>query len=126
MDTIAKNITFDVTKTPIFDIIYTQIKKNITNKTIDAGEIILLGTLAMQLVDKYQDLTGPEKKLIVIEIVKKIIRDQVTDLNTEQILILVVDTVLPTVIDKIVDASRGKLDLNKIDFSKCKLFACCK
>lgn len=103
----------------------------IRNKDFDIGLVIEWGKIIMLVVEKYPELTGEDKKQIVIAVIKKIVIEIGLDEDNNDIAQTVIDTALPIVIDLVVAASRGDLDLNKIKgrFSKfwasVKKICCC-
>lgn len=77
----------------------------------------------MQLVEKYPDLTGEQKKKLVIHVVKKFIKDK-TDNEEEEVLLTFVDIFLPTLIDTLVSVDKKEIVIKlKKTFSSC--FPCC-
>jgi len=77
----------------------------------------------MQLVEKYPDLTGEQKKLLVIHVIKKFIKD-ITDKEEEEVLLTFVDIFLPTLIDTLVSVDKKEILIKiKKNFSSC--FPCC-
>ncbi len=89
--------------------IYDQIKGSFADKKIDAGEVISAVVLVMELAEKLPKTTGAERKIIVIEVVKKIVVEYA---GGDATLLAICDQVLPFVIDKIVDASKSKIAIN--------------
>ena len=102
--------------------IYNSAKKIITTRIIDPIDIISIGRFIMEIVEKYPELSGEEKKQVVIEVVTKIVNE--TTLGSQQ-MDTIIDTIitfaLPIAIDEIIAASKGKYNLNKLP--KCK--KCC-
>lgn len=77
----------------------------------------------MQLVEKYPDLTGKQKKKLVIHVVKKFIEDK-TDNEEEEVLLTFVDIFLPALIDTLVLVDKKEIVIKlKKTFSSC--FYCC-
>lgn len=73
----------------------------------------------MQLVEKYPDLTGEQKKKLVIHVVKNFIKDK-TDNEEEEVLLTFVDIFLPTLIDTLVSVDKKKIVIKlKKTFSSC-------
>ena len=80
----------------------------ITNKSI---HLILRETI--ELVDKIK-CNGPQKKKHVITIMKTLISDLVEDENEKNLFISIIENeILENMIDLIIDASRGKININK-------------
>lgn len=99
------------------DKIYGSVKNTIIG--LKKGEfnvvrVIEWGTNIMLVVEKYPELSGENKKQIVIAVIRKLVGELKLSDSDEQTADLVVETALPVVIDLVVAASRGNLDLNKI------------
>ena len=107
------------------DTIYNQIKQSIVAEQLNQASIILIATNAMVLVERVPGLTGLERKELVLQVLRKLIGDLVTDPAAAAALLLVVNNVLPTAIDQIVAATNGKLDINKWWVNVKKNLCCC-
>lgn len=82
----------------------------------------------MQLVEKYTNFSGSQKKQIVIDVINKIIEVQVDDVNLEKDLINFSNSVLPNTIDIIVSVDRKKLVIKTKKIFKYiydKICCCC-
>jgi hypothetical protein len=67
----------------------------------------------IELVDKIK-CNGPQKKKHVITIMKTLINDLVDDENEKELFISIIENdILENMIDLIIDASRGKININK-------------
>jgi len=76
----------------------------------------------MQFVEKYPDLSGNNKKNLVIHVVKNFIKDK-TDKEEEEVLLTFVDIFLPAVIDTLVSIDKKEMVIKiKKTFSSC--FSC--
>ena len=111
----------------IFDETYDAIKAQIDLKTFKSTDLLKFATLAMNLVEKFPQLSGPEKKDLVLRLANRV-ATEIPHLDEGELAALQsgIDLVLPAAIDYIVAASKGQLDLNKIQaqFSSC--FPCRK
>lgn len=107
----------------IVDEIYEKFTDIVGFKTITTANIIYLSVNLMQLVERYPDIKGKEKKAIVLDILKKYISDYEENEETEKSLLLFIDTVLPSTIDTMVSLDRSELVI-KLPINS--LFACCK
>jgi len=103
--------------------IYDGVKKTFLETTITTGNVIILAVQAMQLVERTPNLTGSDKKRIVIQVVKLIVDEFDLDSETKAAIHLVIDTTLPVSIDLIISASRGEFGLNSLKTKFAKL--CC-
>lgn len=67
----------------------------------------------IQIVEKYKNLTGTQKKMLVINVLKKIINEQVTTEEEKIALNLIINNVVPQTIDGFVDAINGVVKFTK-------------
>ena len=81
----------------------------------------------IQVVEKYKELTGNQKKMLVLDTLKKIINENVSDESEKQQLILFVNITIPIILDSIISAINGNMKFAKDKISGCfsKLFSCC-
>lgn len=93
--------------------------KSIHSEKITPTNVILLATETIQLVEKYKELTGHQKKTMVICVVKKLVNAQFDTEEDKRAMILIIDLTLPTVIDNLINAINGNL---KFDKEKAKSF----
>ena len=119
----------------IIDDLYSQIKDiikedNYSAEYICTNVVIIVGML-MSAVEKYPDVTGMEKKAIVIRVIDKLIDELYTIFpkmdSSLKLLIEHAKLMLPDVIDMLVSISRKHFDIN---IKKCKakfasIFSCC-
>jgi len=108
------------------DELYKYIKSIHENK-ITTLNIILITSELIQIVEKYKNLTGGQKKMLVINVIKKIINEQVSSEEEKIALNLIINNVVPQAIDGFVDAINGVVKFTKNikpNFFK-KLFCCC-
>ena len=106
------------------------IKSVLGNDKITATNLVVITTNLMHVVEQYKDLTGYQKKMLIIDTIKKVINDTVGDNinDTEERIFLntIVDLTVPPLIDTLVSAINGNIKFEKdkiISFFK-KLFCC--
>jgi hypothetical protein len=93
---------------------------------LNAGNIMMLVSTLMETVGKYKKLSGPDKKRIVILVLKHAIDTSNEDSNTKEILNLAMENIVPPAIDIMVDIANGKYEfksLKKISIF-CRLKCC--
>ena len=97
-----------------------------TNKITTTNIIMIMNNL-IQVVEKYKELTGNQKKMLVLDTLKKIINENVSDESEKQQLILFVNITIPIILDSIISAINGNMKFAKDKISGCfsKLFSCC-
>jgi len=100
--------------------------KCVHNEKVTPTNIIVIATELMQIVEKYTGLTGPQKKMLVINVIKKVVNSQIDSQETRNALNTIIDFTLPTVIDNLVDAINGNIKFNKEKVqSFFKKYICC-
>ena len=105
----------------VFDQAYDQVTQQIKSRQFRAADIVPFAVLAMQIVEKFPNLSGPDKKDLVIRLAQRLVDDYVPQ-KEEEIVRAAVDALLPAVIDQIVAASKGQLKLNLAKVRGC--FGC--
>jgi hypothetical protein len=108
--------------------LYDYSKSILDTKKITTTNIIMIMNNLIQIVEQYKELTGNQKKMLVLDTIKKIINENVTDENNKQQLILFVNITLPVILDSIILAINGDMKFAKEKINSCfsKLFSCCK
>lgn len=116
---------------PIFLACYELLKARIDKKKISADDVVIFAVQGMQVVERYPQLSGAEKKQLVLDLSKQVVSDlKMIDESKRDAINLAIDMLLPTMIDQIIAATRGELDINKI-VGRCgagirKLISSCK
>jgi hypothetical protein len=97
--------------------------------------IMSILTNLMQIVEQYNNLTGSQKQMLVIDALKQVINEQYSitnldDLAEKQILFTLIDSALPKIITALVASINGEIKFIKNNEGKilsffAKLF-CCK
>jgi hypothetical protein len=102
------------------------IKSTIGNEKINATNIVIISTNLMLIVEQYKDLTGYQKKMLILDAIKKYINQNVSDVQERISLMIIVDMTLPKVLDTLVTAINGdiKFEKNKVSFGLKQLFCC--
>jgi len=102
----------------------------VNHKQWDAALIVSLsGSLAAE-ANKLVDLSGSQKKQLVVDVVKFVLNESVRASNAESVeklkqLVFVVESVLPASLDLAVAAARGKFDLKKTKRTCFAAFVAC-
>jgi len=103
--------------------LYLELEVIFKNKKIEADVILSIVVTLMQIVDRYPDLKGIEKKLVVIGVLIRYVEENVEDEKTRGDLIMFINLVLPNVIDTFIAIDRREL---KIKTEKClRKYFCC-
>jgi len=103
-----------------------QYVKSIYGDTITSTNIIIITSLLIQIVEKYKTLTGNQKKMIVVNTIKKLVNDSKINDDEKKILNLIIENTLPTAIDGFIDAINGNVKFDKVKEKSIlkKLFCC--
>jgi hypothetical protein len=100
--------------------------KCVHHEKITPTNVIVIATELMQIVEKYKGLTGLQKKMLILNVIKKIVNTQIDSDETRQVLITIIDFTLPIVIDNLVSAINGNVKFNKEKVqSFFKKYICC-
>jgi hypothetical protein len=102
------------------------IKSTLGDTKLTATNIIIITTNLMHIVEQYKDLTGSQKKMLILDTLKKVITQNVNDPQERISLMMIVDMTLPQVLDTLVTAINGGLKFEKDSvFFKFKNLFCC-
>ena len=102
------------------------IKSTLGDNKITATNIIIITTNLMHIVEQYKDLTGSQKKMLILDTLKKVINQNVSDVQERISLMMIVDMTLPHVLDTLVTAINGglKFEKDKVISGFKNLFCC--
>lgn len=100
--------------------------KSIHSEKITPSNIVYVATELIQLVEKYKELTGHQKKTMVLSVVKKLVNSQFDTEDDKKTMNMIIDLTLPTVVDNLINAINGNLKFDKEKIkSFFKRFFCC-
>jgi len=97
-----------------FQEVFEQAQEVVDKRGLSMRNIVFVVTHLMQVVEKMDGLTGPDKKELIINVVEKLLETTDLDDHLKDSLKDFVDTTLPSTIEVIVSASKNQLDLNKV------------
>ena len=102
------------------------IKNTLGDEKITATNIVIISTNLMHIVEQYKDLTGSQKKMLILDTIKKVINQNVNDPQERISLMLIVDMTLPPMLDTLVSAINGglKFEKDKVISGFKKIFCC--
>lgn len=103
--------------------LYETLIRIIGDKELTTANAVLIATNLMQIVEKYPNISGPQKKELVIYVLKRFVVDHLYGEN-EQALLLFIDVFLPSVIDTIISVDKKELAI-KIRKGLKACFSCC-
>ena len=115
-----------LTRQQIFERSYLELLELLDDK-ITLGNMVNVITRSVEIVDRYKDLTGVEKKMMVIKMITTLIEKHEADETIKRSLIDLLNSVGVSVIDTIIYAAKGKLaiDVKKIGKLMKGLNCCC-
>jgi len=102
-----------------FDRIYNAVRASIVDKKLTGGRVTIMITTAMTAVERLGNLSGPEKKDLVLHVLDRIV-DEIPVDESEKDAIRAALALAPVVIDSIVSAAKGQLgSIGKSSHGKC-------
>lgn len=104
----------------------TYVKTTLGSQHITPVNVITIMNNLLQIVEQYNDLTGVQKKMLVLDTIKKVINETVDDANDRMQLLAIVDLTMPHIIDTVVSAINGdlKFEKEKVVSWLHKMFCC--
>lgn len=113
---LMKNIPNEIVKN-VMQIANTFIQE----EGLDASSIMLITTNVMSALGKYKNISGPDKKKLVILIINSLIDETSLDEETQILLQTMVKTTIPNVIDLFVSVSKGRYKFKNVKsfFARC-------
>ena len=105
--------------------IYNNLKNIIEGKDITRTNVISTVLQLMSMVETYKELSGLQKKGIVIDSLHNLVNEQITDISEKNDLILLIDLTIPHVIDNFINIDRKKLRI-KMQKTCSTIFSCLK
>ena len=108
----------------IYDNALIIVKEKLSNITIRVSTIHLIIKYVMETVEK-TTIKGTEQKDLALRLIRALIVD-LTDKEDEKVLLkLLDDGTISNMIDLIVDATRGRLNINRVVTLSSKLISSC-
>lgn len=109
--------------------VYKIVDEVMKDKKIGVGDLILIARNTMETVETFKDISGAEKKELVLTVIKKYVIATVPNGRKKDDMLRVISDVLPNTIDLIITATRGELNINPIKFGRgmfsCFRLICC-
>lgn len=105
----------------LFDEVLGRVIQSIRFKKLTVTDLMYISTDAMQIISKYPQFTGEDKKRMVIEVVYTIVdKSDVFQGETEQKALEWIKNELPKFIDLMYGAWAHAYDFAKVQVAKCK------
>ena len=108
-----------------FEVAYNTFSQKMDGKLIKPENIMIYVKYAMELVE-LTNLKGAEQKQMVIDIIRKIVKESNLSVENESICLDFIESgTLSQTIDIIVDATKGRIDINKPTSLIKRVLLCC-
>jgi hypothetical protein len=106
--------------------LYLYSKSIINTKNITYTTLIILTNKLIQTVEKYKELNGTQKKMLILDTLTKLINENIDNILEKEELIKLINLIIPNIIDTVVSAINGEMKFTK-DINQCcflTLFKC--
>jgi hypothetical protein len=101
------------------------VSQKMDGKVITLENIMIYVKCAMELAE-LRDLEGPEQKQLVIHTIRKLVRESNLSSENEMVCLDFIDSgTLSQTIDIIIDATKGRLNINKPEPLIKRILQCC-
>ena len=90
--------------------VYDQVKRMFHHK-VNSGNVRVLLTKTMSIVERFSGATGPEKKDVVLAVVENLIEELPIDESVQDAIKTSVHLLAPSIIDSVVSAAKGQLNI---------------
>ena len=126
-ETVMAVRTSNIKNSKLFINTYITLKGKINGGEINTFTIIHILKLSMELVETLDSVNGEDQRDFAVSLVREIIDKSNLSTSQKENCLIVIDLgILDNVVDFVVDASIGKININKVKKSMSKIFPCCK
>lgn len=108
----------------VFENLYLELSNIVRDKQLTQENIIDVLIKFMQATETYRELSGVQKKAIVITVLSRFIDETMAYTETTTQLKLFVHFTLPTLIDTIINIDKNHIGIKTKNWAK-GLFGCC-
>lgn len=119
-----KNIDNSVISTEMENInkLYTELKLFLGERHVSTENLIEIVFQMMKIVEGYKNLSGEQKKSLIVKVLTKILEEQLDnlELNHDTPVLKLSMQLIPYVIDKIIGVDKGKIFIKQK--KQCKFF----
>ena len=123
----SKTTNTEASKSQLFINTYITLKSKIKDDEITVASVVHILKLSMELVEDLKEVKGEEQREFAVLLVREIIdKSKLTSSQKENCLLVIDFGVLDNVVDFVIDATAGKLNINKVKKRVSTLFSCCK
>jgi hypothetical protein len=104
--------------------LYTAVMFQFKETTLNTTNIFSLLQLSIETVDTYQNLDGPTKKALVLQVINLALQNLVTNEVDNQALQVLIDKFLNAMVDSLVTGPLSNLQINLTFFTNLKNKMC--
>lgn len=104
--------------------LYEELKKIVGEGKITRANVVVVLLSLMQVVEKHDDVSGQQKKAIILDALNHLIDDQIDNEQEAMEMKLIVQLTLPSVIDTFVSIDKKEVQI-KLKKGCAKLLVCC-
>lgn len=122
MTTTEVNILIDDKHTAT---LYRQLEGLVNGNKVTTTTLLSTTVHLMKCIEKYDDITGEERKKIVIQVITQFISDTMEDSKDKEEILLIVRLALPSFIDNIISVDKGQIIIKTKKYLE-SVFSCCK
>ena len=98
----------------LIDALHEELADAVGDREITPESIIQIATIAMAMVARQKDMSGADKKALVITLLKYLVKHSNMKRKDRQAVRMVIDTTLPITIDLLIGAGNGEFDFKKM------------
>lgn len=112
----------------VIEKVYQSAKETLGADHLSPANVLNLTVSLMEGVEKYRNLDGPQKKALVIDVIKRLLDETDMSSDDNRALDTIIDLTVPVAIDVIVSATHGSVHINRLRdrLALCPLLKCCK
>lgn len=101
------------------DKLYNSLCEIVRGKKLTTENTMQVALSLMKFVERYPDLQGSQKKFLVIQVLKRFVKNSM-GVDENEDLLTFIDVFLPTVIDSVISVDKKQFVINiKKDLKKC-------
>lgn len=107
--------------------LYNEVKLQFTSDTLTVANTMVLMRVAMEVADTYKEISGKQKKELVLRVLHQAFEDYVVDEIQNEAVKMLIDNLADIMIDNFVDIDLGNLNINHVTIKEklLKFCPCC-
>ena len=88
--------------------IYQEITNMLGEEKITSSNIASIMLSLMQIAEKYEHLNGTQKKSIVLNVLDRLVQEQIPEHQTKSAVKLLIQTTFPAIVDTLISMDKGQ------------------